>query len=253
MRERKAFDKARRRALARLRTRELICSGPRAGPATSFMSDRYFVDTNILMYAHDTAAGAKHERAKALVEELWQHRTGVVSTQVLQELSVNLRRKVGRPLDGKTTRDIVTDYLTWHVVVNNGESILEALNLEAQRRTPFRDALVLQAAHTSGAEVLYSEDLSDGQVYGSVRVVNPFSRTEAEEITERDFCHSRERAALAWVQPVTLVVANPVARPAARPLLAVDDDAARECRADRSRRPARGGPPPLSPRHYCRR
>jgi hypothetical protein len=46
------------------------------------MSDRFFVDTNILMYAHDKAAGAKHERAKALVEELWRNRTGVVSTQV---------------------------------------------------------------------------------------------------------------------------------------------------------------------------
>ena len=74
------------------------------------MSDKYFVDTNILMYAHDTSAGAKHERAKALVEELWRDRTGVVSTQVLQELAVNLRRKAGRPLDVKATREIVADY-----------------------------------------------------------------------------------------------------------------------------------------------
>ena len=53
----------------------------------SFMSDKFFVDTNILMYTHDTSAGAKHERAELLVEELWRDRTGVVSTQVLQELS----------------------------------------------------------------------------------------------------------------------------------------------------------------------
>jgi predicted nucleic acid-binding protein len=96
------------------------------------MSDRFFVDTNILMYAHDTTTGAKHERAKALVEELWRARSGVVSTQVLQELSVNLRRQAGRPLDAKATREIVADYLTWHVVVNGGESILEALDLEAR-------------------------------------------------------------------------------------------------------------------------
>lgn len=106
------------------------------------MSDTYFVDTNILMYAHDRAAGAKHERAKALVQELWRDRTGVVSTQVLQELTVNLRRRAGKPLDTRTTRDVVADYLTWQVVVN-------------------------------GVEVLYSEDLSDGQQYGPVRVVNP--------------------------------------------------------------------------------
>jgi predicted nucleic acid-binding protein len=137
------------------------------------MSDRYFVDTNILMYAHDTSAGAKHERAKTLLQELWRDRSGVVSTQVLQELSVNLRRKAGRPLDVKATREIVADYLTWQVVVNGGESILEALDLEARYRISFWDALVLQAAQSSGAEVLYSEDLSDGQMYGPVRVVNP--------------------------------------------------------------------------------
>ena len=77
------------------------------------MSDRYFVDTNILMYAHDASAGEKHQRAKALVEELWRDRTGVVSTQVLQELAVNLRRKAGRPLAAQATRDVVADYLTW--------------------------------------------------------------------------------------------------------------------------------------------
>ena len=142
------------------------------------MSDKYFVDTSILMYAHDRAAGAKHERAKALVEELWRNRTGVVSTQVLQELAVNLRRKARRPLGAKATREIVADYLTWQVVVNGGESILEALDLEARFRISFWDALVLQAAHASGAETLYSEDLSDGQTYGAVRVTNPLRSAE---------------------------------------------------------------------------
>jgi predicted nucleic acid-binding protein len=137
------------------------------------MSDKYFVDTNILMYAHDTSAGQKHARAKALVEELWRDRTGVVSTQVLQELAVNLRRKARRPLDPKATRDIVTDYLTWHVVVNSGESIVGALDLEARYQISFWDALVIHAAQASGADTLYSEDLSDGQTYGSVSVVNP--------------------------------------------------------------------------------
>jgi len=142
------------------------------------MSDKYFVDTNILMYAHDKAAGAKHERARALVEELWRDRTGVVSTQVLQELAVNLRRKAGRPLDPKATRELVADYLTWQVVVNGVESILEALDLEGRFQISFWDALVLQAAQASGAEILYSEDLSDGQTYGSVRVTNPLRAAE---------------------------------------------------------------------------
>lgn len=137
------------------------------------MSDRCFVDTNILMYAHDAAAGAKHVRAKALLEDLWRTRSGVISTQILQELCVNLRRKAARPLDSTAIREIVTDYLTWQVVVNTGESVLEALEMESRYGVSFWDALVIQAAESSGAAVFYSEDLSDGQSYGSVRVVNP--------------------------------------------------------------------------------
>lgn len=139
------------------------------------MSDRFFVDTNVLMYAHDTAAGEKHHRAKALVEELWETRAGVVSTQVLQELAVNLRRKAKKPLDAKATRDVVFDYLSWRVVVNGTESILEALDFEARYQVSFWDALVIQAAHAAGVETLYSEDLSDGQRYGDVIVKNPFT------------------------------------------------------------------------------
>ena len=138
------------------------------------MSDRYFVDANILMYAHDKSTGRKHTRAKTLIDELWLHRSGVISTQVLQELAVNLRRKAGRPLDAKATREVVADYLTWQVVVNTADSVLGALELEERYRISFWDALVIHAAHAAGAEVLYSEDLADGQDYGGVTVVNPF-------------------------------------------------------------------------------
>jgi predicted nucleic acid-binding protein len=142
------------------------------------MSDRYFVDTNILMYAHDAAAGEKHARAKALVEALWESRAGAISTQVLQELAVNLRRKAKKPLDAKATRDVISDYLAWQVVVNGGDAILEALELETRYQLSFWDALVVQAAQAAGAEILYSEDLSHGQVYGTVRVKNPLTSSE---------------------------------------------------------------------------
>lgn len=137
------------------------------------MSDRGFVDTNILMYAHDSTAGAKHDRAQALVEQLWEKRTGAISTQVLQELAVNLRRKVAAPLPAKAIQEMVADYLTWHVVVNDGAAILEALDFQERYDISFWDALIVQAAHTAGATVLYSEDLSNGQRYGNVVVHNP--------------------------------------------------------------------------------
>jgi len=62
------------------------------------MSGRAFVDTNVLVYAHDREAGVRHERAKALLEELWRERNGVISSQVLQEFCVNVRRKARRPM-----------------------------------------------------------------------------------------------------------------------------------------------------------
>jgi predicted nucleic acid-binding protein len=138
------------------------------------MSDRRFVDTNILIYAHDTGAGARHERARDLLSELWEDGSGTLSTQVLQELAVNLRRKVRRPLGTRQIREIVSDYLTWHVVANTPDSVLAALDLQERYRISFWDAMVVHAAIMSGAMVLYSEDLSDKQVYGSIRVENPF-------------------------------------------------------------------------------
>jgi predicted nucleic acid-binding protein len=145
------------------------------------MSAKYFVDTNILIYAHDTTAGVKHERAKALVEELWNNRSGVVSTQVLQELCVNLQRKVARPLSPQETREIAADYLTWHVVVNDGQSLLAALDLQGRHQLSFWDALVIHAAQAAGVATLYSEDLSNGQRFGGVRVLNPMTDGAIEQ------------------------------------------------------------------------
>lgn len=137
------------------------------------MTGRCFLDSNILVYAHDRGSGGKHERARDLVERLWIDRTGVLSTQVLQEFYVNVRRKAKRPLATGEAARIVEDYLSWEVVVNSGGAILQAFLLEDRFQISFWDALIIQAATTVGVRTLYSEDLSHNQVYGLVRVVNP--------------------------------------------------------------------------------
>ena len=139
------------------------------------MSDKYFVDTNILVYAHDRSAGQKHQRARALVEQLWQSGGGVLSTQVLQELCVNLRRKSARPLSSDEMIRLIEDYSSWEVVINNSGSTVQALQIEARYKVSFWDALILHAAEAAGAAVLYSEDLAAGQSYGSTRVINPLT------------------------------------------------------------------------------
>jgi len=138
------------------------------------MSDRCFVDTNILLYAHDRSAGSKHQRARQLIEDLWSSGQGVLSTQVLQELCISVRRKSSRPVSVEEARRLIQDYLSWEIVVNTPASVLQALDIEARYKISFWDALILQAAESSGVAILYSEDLASGQSYGSVRVVNPF-------------------------------------------------------------------------------
>jgi len=137
------------------------------------MSHKFCVDTNILMYAHDRSEGLKHERARQLIEHLWSSGQGVLSTQVLQELCINLRRKIARPLPVEEVRRLLQDYLSWEIVVNTPASIIQALDIEVRYKTSFWDALILHAAESSGAAVLYSEDFAMGQKYGPIEVINP--------------------------------------------------------------------------------
>jgi predicted nucleic acid-binding protein len=109
------------------------------------------------------------------LEQLWESGQGVLSTQVLQELCFNLRRKAGNPLPVDEVRILIREYSTWEIVTNTPESVLMALDVEMRYRVSFWDALILQAAAFSGASILYSEDLAAGQHYGSIQVVNPLA------------------------------------------------------------------------------
>ena len=133
-----------------------------------------FVDTNVLIYAEDRDSKAKHEIARDLVVRLWDERSGVLSVQVLQEFYVNVTRKLKKPLSSAKALEVVEEYLTWTVVENTGKLLTTAIELQQKAHLSFWDAMVVQAAIDSGCDTLYSEDLSDGQRFGSLTVVNPF-------------------------------------------------------------------------------
>jgi predicted nucleic acid-binding protein len=144
------------------------------------MSDKCFVDTDILVYAHDRSSGIKNKRAQELIEQLWNSGAGVLSTQVLQELCINLRRKAANPLPVAEVRRLIREYSTWEVVANTPESVLGALEIETRYKVSFWDALILQAAEDAGVSILYSEDLATGQRYGAIQVVNPLNDPEVD-------------------------------------------------------------------------
>jgi predicted nucleic acid-binding protein len=94
------------------------------------MSDKCFVDTNILVYTQDLSAGTKCLRAQELTRELWELRKGVISTQVLQELYMALRRKLKVRMSATQAGEVLRDYFEWEVIVNNRESIVRAIEIE---------------------------------------------------------------------------------------------------------------------------
>ena len=138
-----------------------------------------FVDTNVLVYAYDRAAGAKRDLARDLLEALWNEGRGVLSTQVLQEFYVNIRRKTRPPVPQEEARALVADYLVWDPVVNDGATVIEAIDVGHRYQLSLWDALIVVAARKGDASVLYSEDLDHGQTFGSVQVLNPFLEPES--------------------------------------------------------------------------
>ena len=138
------------------------------------MSGKTFVDTNVLIYAHDVDAQEKHAIAKHALYELWANRTGCLSMQVLQEFYVNVTRKLSRPLMKKSARAVVDRYALWCIDTTPAE-IAMAFRIEDEARIGFWDALICATALKTGAEQILSEDLNAGQKIAGVRIVNPFA------------------------------------------------------------------------------
>jgi predicted nucleic acid-binding protein len=143
------------------------------------MNGKTFVDTNVLIYAHDVDAKEKHAVAKEALYELWANRTGFLSTQVLQEFYVNVTRKLSKPLMKKSARAVVDKYALWCVDTTPAE-IAVAFRLEDEARIGFWDALICAAALKTGAERILSEDLNPGQKIAGIRVVNPFAHLNSK-------------------------------------------------------------------------
>ena len=140
------------------------------------MSDRIFVDTNVLIYAHDRNAGEKYASALAVMEDLWTAGIGVLSTQVLQEFYVNITRKIPVPIPKATASVYVQRYFLWRVVAVTPPTILRAFEIEGQCKISFWDAMIVSAAVEAGSTKILSEDLNAGQMIAGIPIENPFRK-----------------------------------------------------------------------------
>ena len=130
-----------------------------------------FFDTNVLLYIHGPDA-RKRARAKALYQEYALSGRMLVSTQVVQEFFAAGSRKMGIPR--VELREAVGTLLEGPLVIVGPAHIRAAMDNEQRHGISFWDGLIVAAAEDGKAEVLYTEDLNDGQQYGTVLVRNPF-------------------------------------------------------------------------------
>jgi predicted nucleic acid-binding protein len=147
--------------------------------------DRVFVDTNVIIYAYDISAGYKHEAAREIMADLWDSGSGVLSTQVLQEFFVSVTQKMPAPIGMELAKGIVTDFLKWDVVINDGESILNAIEIYKKYKYSFWDSLIIEAAVKGGCALLLSEDLSAGQNVNGVEIKNPFENENPAQTSKK--------------------------------------------------------------------
>jgi predicted nucleic acid-binding protein len=138
------------------------------------MKDKVFLDTNILIYAHDMDAGLKHNVAISITEKIWEDKTGIISTQVIQEFYVNVTRKIPNPITPVLARGIILNYFSWHVEEIEPHTILLASEIEERHVLSFWDSLIIATASQSNAEKILTEDLNHGQVIEGVLIENPF-------------------------------------------------------------------------------
>ena len=134
-----------------------------------------FVDSNVLIYAHDADAGSKQRIAADRLRKLWESGAGLLSTQVLQEFYVNVTRRIASPLAASAAREVVRDYAAWIESSVTAATIVRASEISEVWRVSFWDAMILAAGEQSGAEQLLTEDLNAGEKIAGIEIVNPFS------------------------------------------------------------------------------
>jgi predicted nucleic acid-binding protein len=131
-----------------------------------------FIDTNVLIYAHDRGTRAKHDRAVDLLSRLFDDATGALSIQILSEFYAAATKKLA--MKSEEAEEVISDLGAWTIHRPGHGDLLKASRLHRRYKLSWWDALMLNSAIELGCSVLWTEDLADGQRYGSLLVRNPF-------------------------------------------------------------------------------
>jgi predicted nucleic acid-binding protein len=133
-----------------------------------------FIDTNVLLYGVDDADPVKRDRAREWIAACWQRRCGRLSTQVLNEYYVNVKKKFSKAIAQGDARAEIRRYQHWRPWVIDHPTIETAWAVESRFGLHYWDALMIAAAQQQGCTLFLSEDLQHEQQIDGVRIVNPF-------------------------------------------------------------------------------
>lgn len=140
------------------------------------MSGRYFIDTNVVVYAFDPREPRKKKIANGLLADALRQRQGLISYQVVQEFfSAMIRGRFDPPLTSADALEYLSSVLGPLLQVHfSVELCRAALHLRERYKLSWYDSLIVAAAQEARCEVLYTEDLQDGQRFGDLVVTDPF-------------------------------------------------------------------------------
>lgn len=137
------------------------------------MNDRCFFDSNLLVYMEDASEPQKQNQARALFSACVASNSVFISTQCLQEFYNVTANKLKQ--DKLTIKKIIHNYSEHIPVIQVTPSLIEhAIDISLKTQFTFWDSLILSAASYAKCNILYSEDLNDGQTVEGITIKNPF-------------------------------------------------------------------------------
>jgi len=139
------------------------------------MTDRFFWDTNILVYAYDNHEPRKQKIAQQLIADGIQQENAVLSVQVLSEFFNVVTKHIQTPMSAGEVREILTVVSILPVQEIDLSMVGRAIDTHTKYQISYWDALIISAAERSNCTKILTEDLSDTQTYRAMVVVNPFN------------------------------------------------------------------------------
>jgi predicted nucleic acid-binding protein len=138
------------------------------------MSDRAFLDTNILVYAYDQNEPRKQGIARKLITDGIKNENLLFSVQVLGEFFNVVTRHIPQPMTPGEAKEIIAIISFLPVQEIDSAMVNRAIDTHKRYQISYWDALIVSAAERAGCTSIFSEDLSHGQLYHSIAVLNPF-------------------------------------------------------------------------------